>query len=317
MTAENVIFIRGGAYTDVKKALRQWMSLYHERLEENYRFLMIKKGRGRHIIVADKRLDNVLFYFLVNYLKYPESIEYKINVEGYTRGKKPGPLFEKDLLVYVPEFDEEFDNVYAVTSENKTYKVDFGGKVMEVNLSKIYKTPDEFSENESEVIKPETASGETEIETSLGERKGIFRIISIFIIGVVLLNFLILKRSSAFFVINYIIGTVFSFWLYYDYKMLQINSLYLRCLVLSILFFFFGYALQKDFGNHSDYKLLQIATALPLFFLVFQRFWRWVFIKAIKREPEVKEQFQSLADTVYKLVLIVVPVSICLLYYLF
>ena len=84
---DNLITIKGGVYNDIKKALKQWIELYNDQLQDELTFELYKNGRGNHIIKADNRLDNELFYYLVNYLKYPKNIEYNIKIEGFTIGK--------------------------------------------------------------------------------------------------------------------------------------------------------------------------------------------------------------------------------------
>jgi hypothetical protein len=62
---KNTLFIKGGAYADIKKALRQWIDSYASQLEPGFIFKIYKNGRGSHVIQADERLDNILFYWLI------------------------------------------------------------------------------------------------------------------------------------------------------------------------------------------------------------------------------------------------------------
>ena len=112
MITEKIIIIKGGSYNDVKKALRQWIDLYLDNPSDDFRLELYKNGRGRHIVKVDQRVKNDLFFYLVNYLKYPEGIEYNVDIEGFTTGEANSNLDDQELLVYISENDKEYDNVY-------------------------------------------------------------------------------------------------------------------------------------------------------------------------------------------------------------
>ena len=139
--SDNLIFINGGAYANIKKALRQWMTTYSDDLPDDLTFEIYKNARGKHIIKADERLNNWLFYFLINYLNYHEVIEHKVEIEGFTTGKDNDVLKDKKLIVYISPDDKDGDNVYVTTTENNNYKVDFGGKITEADENKPYYLP--------------------------------------------------------------------------------------------------------------------------------------------------------------------------------
>ena len=150
---DNLILINGGAYNDIKKALIQWIDLNSKDLSDGLTFQIFKNGRGNHIIQADKKLDNERFFYLVNYLKYPENTEYKIDIEGFTTGKDKNQLEGKRLLVYISKTDKGYDNVFVTTSENQNFKVDFGGKITETKENKIFNYPTDLILNHPETIK--------------------------------------------------------------------------------------------------------------------------------------------------------------------
>lgn len=152
MINENLIIIKGGEYNDIKKALKQWVDLYSSDLQNGLTFQLYKNGHGNHIIQADKRLDNERFYYLINYLNYPEEIEYNIDIEGFTIGKEDNQLQGKILLVYISPTDKEYDNVYVTTSENKNFKIDFGGKITETSENRGLNYPIDFKLGNSETI---------------------------------------------------------------------------------------------------------------------------------------------------------------------
>lgn len=74
MTDCNFIIIEGGAFVDIKKALRQWIDLYSESIDKECSLELYNNGFGKHIVKVDNRIDNERFCYLLNYLKYPENI---------------------------------------------------------------------------------------------------------------------------------------------------------------------------------------------------------------------------------------------------
>ena len=146
----NILFIEGGAYADIKKALEQWIDPSSDVLGKGLAFGLYKDEKDRHIIKADDDLPNEQFNYLLNYLKYPEEIEYKINITGFTTITKPtvfpAERMGEEILIFIPESDDEYDNVYWVTKDNHVYKTDFGGKTFESDISKTYEEA-EFNPN--------------------------------------------------------------------------------------------------------------------------------------------------------------------------
>jgi hypothetical protein len=140
MTLFNLIVIEGGYYNDIKKALEQWINLTDALLNE-LTFKLYKNGSCKYLIQTDERLSNEHFYSLVNYLNYPEDIEYKIDIKGFTIGTDNNILKNKKLLVFIPPTDVEFDNIYVVTSENENYQIDFNGKIKKSRERQIYRQP--------------------------------------------------------------------------------------------------------------------------------------------------------------------------------
>merc|ERR1711991_412988 len=105
------------------------------------------------LIKADNKLDNERFFYLINYLKYPENIQYDATVEGFTKGGSENVLKNKNLLVYISPTDNEYDNVLIATSENENFKVDFGGRIIKTAENKQYKLPTDLNLEFPETIK--------------------------------------------------------------------------------------------------------------------------------------------------------------------
>jgi len=314
MNIDNLIVIKGGAYTDIKKALRQWVDLYSKDLKGGLTFQLFKNGRGNHIIQADDRLDNERFYYLVNYLNFPEGINYKIDIQGFTKGKDNNQLKDKDLLIYISQIDKEYDNVFVQTSENENFKVDFGGKIIEGSEIKTYSYPTNLNLGISEKItvnKKREFNKPTEKSNNKLERR--FKIVSAVILSAFILTFFLFRNEDEFLTANYAIAFAVWGWLTFDYRMLQIDKLYFGSLGLGLAIFLYGLFLNDYFDENI--MMVQSATTMPIFLLIVQRPLRLIFIRLMKREPKVEKPAPSFADFVYIFTLWMVTILIPVFYY--
>lgn len=148
----NVIIVKNGDYVLVKQSLKQWLDLYAPVLREGMTFHLIKTDENILVIKADPAVDNEFFFYLVNYLKYPENIEYNVDVVGYTVGKQFRELKDKQLMVYIPSHDKEYDNVFLVTFSNEHYKIDFGLNLKAIIDQRLFENPPFFRQIEVEEL---------------------------------------------------------------------------------------------------------------------------------------------------------------------
>ena len=314
MKVDNLILIKGGAYNDIKRALRQWVDLYSKDLKDGLTFQLFKNGSGNHIIQADKRLDNERFYYLINYLKYPEDIEYKIEIEGFTTGKDKNKLKDKELLVYISPADKEYDNVFVTTSENENFKVDFGGKIIEGRERKSYAYPTNLNLGLSESItvqNKQDLNKQTGSSTDKLEKR--FKIISAIVFSAYVLTFFLFQTEDNFLTINYTIAFAVWGWLTFDYKILQVDKLYFSAVGLGLAIFFYGLFLNKNF--EENIPIILSVTTMPIFLLIIQRPLRLAFIKLMKREPKVEKPAPSFADFVYIFILWMTTLIIPAIYF--
>jgi len=308
MPDSNYIIIEGGAFTDIKKALKQWIDLYSASIDNECSLLLFKNGIGKHIIQVDNKIDNERFCYLVNYLKYPEDITYNVKVLGYLTVSDtkifPGIKSGNRIQIFIPDFDKDYDNVYAVTADNESYKFDFGGKTRRVETVNKYQISDIDYGN---LVNPDTLKvSKKNIEPDKPDSAAIskrFNIISLSILLLSGLSYILIKQADNFFLFNFVLGFGVAFWFFYDYKMLQLNDFYLKSLLIGLLIGLYGYYLYQDFGRH-DRNMIINSAIMPLFFLVTQRICRFIFKTLMKREPIVKKPAPSFADGVYMFVLL-------------
>jgi hypothetical protein len=296
-----LIIIKGGSYNDIKKALRQWVDLYSKDLQDGLTFLLFNNGSGNYIIQADKRLGNERFYYLINYLKYPEGIEYRIDIEGYTTGKDKNQLKDKELLVYISPTDKEYDNVLVTTSENENFKVDFGGKITVTREMKIFNYPTDLNMEYPETIKvsrQEIVQKEEKVnEIRLKKR---FKILALSAVSLVLIGIIINQFDPQVFrKFSFFLGMGIGLWFFADYKMLQSDKLYIYCLGIAIGYLFFIITNNGEFNK----VILDYGALYPLTVLLIQKPTRLIYKATLNREPVIDRPPPTFWDGVYTIIL--------------
>lgn len=317
MTNDNFILIKGGTRIELEKALNQFLSNYSDKIPRDYLFQLDDQKDSHFLLHVDERLDNLTFYFLVNYLEYPENIDYKVEIEGFTTGKKDKKLKGKRLLVFIAPNDTEYDNVLVTTNENECFKVDFGGKITPVEFIKSYREPFlnvlETSKEDKRITKLKSTIISTEVNSINEEqdRKIRFKVLSIIFAILIVSSWLIyfgshderlFQRSSIF------CGFVLWCWLFIDYKILRTDSTYLYCMKLSVVFASYGIVLFFMLAEIGHIHLI-LSSLLPLILLLVQRPMRKLYMKIMKREPKIDSR-GKISDVIYTMTLLYVSLGI-------
>ncbi|PWG79529.1 hypothetical protein DDR33_15770 [Pararcticibacter amylolyticus] len=126
---DKIVIVRGAPYTDIKKAVKQFCDIYNK---DDYSLIAsLTKISDRDIVITfpyDLTFD--MFCFFVNYMYYPNGINYKADIKAWAT-TKPGDVWiapnlaGKKVMLYIPPEDKEYDNVYLVSNENIHYKLGF------------------------------------------------------------------------------------------------------------------------------------------------------------------------------------------------
>ncbi len=317
MNNENLIKIEGGSYDDIKKALRQWIVLYSKDLESNIKFELYRIGHESYLISADKRLNNERFNYLINYLRYPEGIEYNISIEGYTtvRNEKiyPKNLLNKKIIVYISDDDKEYDNVFVTTEDNETFKIDFGGKVFKQNKSKIFIIPDidtTILQRPEKIALTKQERDEIETEKSKKSIKRRFRIILVIIIILTAINSLslfVIPHNEISLITTFLLVFSLAFWFHGDYKMLRIDKYYRYSFAIAIVDLFYGFMIREYLTDKNIF--FYYGFYFPVIYLLVQKPLRLVFIRKFEREPII-EKDSSFVDGAYGIALIILTIGI-------
>ncbi len=300
MSSENQIIIKNVKLDAIKKALKEWLELRIDEDNSNLVFKLYENGANRLVIIADPRLNEIDFFYLINFLSNSADNDRKGTIDGYTTGKSIEPFKEKKLQTYVSEDDLDI-SVSVITEENIFYTVEFDGNIIRNDEVKKYKDPEKVYLEIPEIIEFNKIASQKLNKTK--ENITIrFIIISIIFSVLLYLSFKIQAYDfKSFYNFFNSIGIALGIWFYIDFKMLRLKRFYFLSLVIGISILLLSLSFSK--GN-PDY-LINPGAYFPLVLLLTQRILRKLFIFFIKKEPEVN-RFGELPDRIYTATLFLV-----------
>lgn len=298
----NIITIRGASYAHVKEALTQWIELYADEINSDLSFKLYKTGSKDHLVKADDRLDIERFFYLVNYLHYPDIDSYHAKVEGFTETSDFEEFTGQKLSVYISDTDTEYDNVFVLTEKNKTFKFDFSGVITAIDTGKQYKYPEINLSSDPEIIKINKKElSKKKEKKSADNLKKRFRILSLIALGCFIVSLLIYQIDIQLFSkITFYLGYGIAFWFFLDYLMLRNSKYYLYCIFIALFFLAYSILIHKTYSIEDPLKFMPIYMGgmSPICLLVIQKPLRIIYLKLFKREPEIEKDGKS-ANLIY------------------
>lgn len=307
-TNNQIIYLENGAYSKVKKALKQWIDLYIDQLDEKLTFKIYKLDKGQ-LIKLNHQIKNELFFYLVNYLKYPEDINYNVRVRGYTTLKNqklfPKEKLNQQLEVYIPTNDTKYDIVHVVTKSKVTFEIDFNGNSNKINSTiKFDKPNSEYHLSKPEVLKIKRR----ETLKNRGQKtidKFNFRyilIIGLYVIGVFLYINIFSKSNSSKSIVD-ITSFGLLLWLILEFELLQHKIVYFKLLLLAIILAFFEFYFKNKLELEETSTTY---TRMALCFLILHQFLRHFYVKIFHKEPEFGRDAEKLSDILFTAVVLFV-----------
>lgn len=115
--------------TDIKRILQEFCNSYNKKA---YQAIprMIKLSENKYAVTFPFDINFDIFCFFINYVNYPVGFDRQFNATGWTT-TKPNDIWIKEkiankkVMLFVSEYDTEYDNVFLTTSENIGYKLGF------------------------------------------------------------------------------------------------------------------------------------------------------------------------------------------------
>nr|WP_321234103.1 hypothetical protein [uncultured Psychroserpens sp.] len=264
----------------------------------DYTFLLHKNGRGKHVLEVDNRLTNLQFFFLVNYLKFPQYIEYAPDIKGYTNVKDV-TLFSEDelgnrIMVLMPEGDKDFDCVHVVTTAADLYKIDFKPKRTKLKRIKFFSEPvfnmDQVTHTQAVAI-PEPLPDDYNPFVNHKSFEKRFYILAPLLLLLLYTSAHVLSSTTYD---NYLVFVIMMpfVWLYFEHDYLFTTRHYIKFLVFSILLLVFGYFAVKE-NLVSDSFTFFTVLSCSFLFLIFQKLLSMLYISIFKKRPDFINESKS------------------------
>ncbi|RYM34552.1 hypothetical protein ERX46_04040 [Brumimicrobium glaciale] len=305
---QDIIYIENTGFLDIRITLEQWIELYLDDLDSDLKFKLFKYDKSHTVIELSKEIENKLFNFLMNYLTYPDNKREASSVKGFTqiRDKKifPSSLLGQPVQIYVSKNDSEYDNVNGVIPSGDTYKIDFGGKIIQMDTELSYSKPAvSYTSSKLEIIginKEKISKKNDDVDLAKFEKR--FLWISIIYFFSFLISIYITQNTSDFDTTISVFTFALAFWAILEEKLLRFDTVYFKLLVLSIfvggLGYYLSFELQENFWS--------VITRLPFFFLISFRFLRFLYVKRYNREPVYEKNAKLIEDKIFSILLTLV-----------
>ncbi len=132
-----------GDYEIIKKVVLDFRKVYNDKSIKIH-LRLIEYTSQSTFILFPFAIEFEQLCFLHNYLIYPKNISVSLDVSTwYTAVVKTNwvheKMYAKKILLYIPEGNNSYDHVYAITENNDDFKIDFAGGVSEIEpLGKSY-----------------------------------------------------------------------------------------------------------------------------------------------------------------------------------
>lgn len=156
---KDLVIIIDAELADIEKAIQDFCNTYNAASKIVFPRLNIYANKHYEIRFPRGIEFDIMCYF-VNYMHYPFDITYSPNIIAWTTIKSNtswvgDELKTKEVMMYIPKNDTQFDYVCFVTKENKVYKNGFavGEGIMKLKDSKVQYIGEDNVKMKGELIK--------------------------------------------------------------------------------------------------------------------------------------------------------------------
>jgi hypothetical protein len=125
-----LVFVVSTSTSDIEKISQDFVNMYSDRGNGVELSVYTSKSNDKqHVVMLESPQEFHLFNLLVNYISYPMNRNYRLNPYGYWKvepNQHPSKEVPTELLmVFIPQEDREYDNVYAVSRSGEAMKLGF------------------------------------------------------------------------------------------------------------------------------------------------------------------------------------------------
>ena len=138
--SNSIILIQNMSENEIIDAIESFNKMGEENDEgHKYYHPEIERNNNDYLLIFDRNINFISFCYWVNYFVYSDkSKRHNTDITGwYSVGwtKNNHPLSNNLLMLFIPESDQDFDNVYFVDRFNNCYKQEFREDMMIIQLN--------------------------------------------------------------------------------------------------------------------------------------------------------------------------------------
>lgn len=126
---DKLIIVEDISSDEIDRVLTDFCNMYNN---EKWQVLTRrhKINESKFALLFPFDIEFKIYCYLINYIHYPIDFDKQFVATAWATTKKgqtwiDDKLEEKEVMIFIPEVDNDFDSVYITTSENIGYKLSF------------------------------------------------------------------------------------------------------------------------------------------------------------------------------------------------
>jgi len=126
---DKLVLVEDASENDIKKILQEFCNSYNK---ETYQAIprLTKLSDRKFAITFPYDINFEIYCYFINYVNYPMGFDRHFKTIGWTTTKTTDTWTteksaNKNVMLFVSDFDTEYDNVFLTTSDNIGYKLAF------------------------------------------------------------------------------------------------------------------------------------------------------------------------------------------------
>lgn len=126
---DKLVIVENISENDIKKILQEFCNAYNkETFQAILRLIQLTDKKFAVTFPYDIKFE--IFCYFINYVNYPMGFDRHFKSVGWTTAKVSDTWItekcvNKNVMLYVSNFDKEYDNVFLTTSDSIGYKLGF------------------------------------------------------------------------------------------------------------------------------------------------------------------------------------------------
>lgn len=126
---DKLVIVEDVSENDIEKILQEFCNSYNK---ETFQAVprLTKLSVNKFAVTFPYDINFEIYCYFINYVNYPMGFNRRLKTIGWTTTKQSDTWIteksvNKNIMLYVSDFDKEYDNVFLTTSDNIGYKLGF------------------------------------------------------------------------------------------------------------------------------------------------------------------------------------------------